>query len=123
MAISSDNVTTNDTIDRGIELLLAGDGIEFSAEEAHMHCMPHAVHLAAMEVDELYSNSSVSQIYINSSFHSCSSQLVHSKMTTKVPIVPIRTQLPLQLAENMMTMLCVMRKKSLCHACHLFCSI
>ena len=113
MAISSDNATNNDTMMEGLELLLAGDGIEFSAEEAHVHCMPHTVHLAAMEVDELYSNSSVSLVYINSSFHSCSSQLVHSKMTRKVPIVPIRTQLQLQSAENMTTMLWVMRKKLL----------
>ena len=67
-------------------VLLSGDGIEFSAEEACVCCMPHTVHLAAMKVDELHSNSSVSLVHINSSFHSCSSQLVHSKMTRKVPI-------------------------------------
>ena len=104
-AISSDNATNNDTIMESLELLLAGDGIEFSVEETHVHCMPHSVHLAAMEVDELYSSFSVSLVYINSSFYSCSSQLVHSKMTRKVPILPIRTQLQLQLAENMMRML------------------
>ena len=93
MALSSDNAANNDTMMEGLELLLAGNGIEFSAEEAHVHYMPHTGHLAAMEVDELYSNSSVSLVYINSSFHSCSCQLVHSKMTRKVPIVPIRIQL------------------------------
>ena len=113
MAISSDNAANNDTIVEGLELLLAGDGIEFSAEEACVCCMPHTVCLAVMEADELYSNSSISLVYINSSFHSCSSQLVHSKMTRKVPIVPIRTQLPLQSAENMTTMPWIMWKKSM----------
>ena len=47
-AISSDDATNNDTIMESLELLLAGDGIEFSVEETHVHCMPHSVHLAAM---------------------------------------------------------------------------
>ena len=50
MAISSDNATNNDARMEGLELLLAGDGIEFSAEEACVPCMPHTVHLAAIEV-------------------------------------------------------------------------
>ena len=41
MAISSDNATNNDTMMEGLELLLAGDRIEFGAEEARVHCMPH----------------------------------------------------------------------------------
>ena len=51
MAISSDNATNNDTMMEGLECLLTGDGIGFSVEEAHVCCMPHTVHLAAMEVD------------------------------------------------------------------------
>ena len=43
MAISSDNAANNDTMMEGLELLLAGDGIEFSAAEACVHCMPHTV--------------------------------------------------------------------------------
>ena len=43
MAISSDNATNNDTMMEGLELLLAGDGIEFSAEEACVFYMPHTL--------------------------------------------------------------------------------
>lgn len=33
-----------------LETMLTRDGIEFSAEEARVRCMPHTVHLSAMEV-------------------------------------------------------------------------
>ena len=51
MAISSDNASNNDTVMESLEEKLAEDGIQFCAEEAHVHCMPHAVPLSAMEVD------------------------------------------------------------------------
>ena len=65
-----------------------------------MDCMPHTVHLSAMEIDELYFNSSVSLVYINSSFHSYSSQLVHSKMKRKVPIVSIRAPITAPISQQ-----------------------
>ena len=51
MAISSDNASNNDTMMESLEEKLAGDGIQFCAEEARVRCMPHTVHLSAMEVD------------------------------------------------------------------------
>ena len=51
MAISSDNASSNDTMMDSLEVKLAGNGIQFGTEEAHVHCMPHTVHLSAMEVD------------------------------------------------------------------------
>ena len=56
MAISSDNATNNNTMMEALETLLAGDGIEFSAEEARVRCMPHTVHLSAMEVKHIFSS-------------------------------------------------------------------
>jgi hypothetical protein len=51
MGVSSDNASNNDTMMENLEILLAGDGIEFNAAEARIRCMPHTVHLSAMEVD------------------------------------------------------------------------
>ena len=33
-----------------LETKLNAEGIQFEASEAHIHCMPHTVHLAALEV-------------------------------------------------------------------------
>lgn len=33
-----------------LEVLLEADGFEFDATEAHIQCMPHTVHLSALEV-------------------------------------------------------------------------
>ena len=51
MAISSNNTSNNDTMMESLEEKLAGDGIQFCTEEACVRCMPHTVHLSAMEVD------------------------------------------------------------------------
>jgi hypothetical protein len=51
MAISSDNASNNDTMMENLETMLVDDGIEFCAEDARVRCMPHTVHLSAMEVD------------------------------------------------------------------------
>ena len=33
-----------------LETKLSADGVQFDAREAHIHCMPHTIHLAALEV-------------------------------------------------------------------------
>jgi hypothetical protein len=45
-----------------LETLLQGDSVEFSPSDVRMQCMPHTVHLAALEVlchqvDELHLSS------------------------------------------------------------------
>ncbi len=50
MAFVMDNTTNNDTMIDTIEQKCFLEGIEFSAHESHLHCMPHTVHLAAIKV-------------------------------------------------------------------------
>ena len=50
VAINCDNASNNDTLAECLETLHCRDGFEFCAEEAQLCCMPHTVHLAALEV-------------------------------------------------------------------------
>ena len=37
----------------GIEARSIAEGFDFDAQESRLHCMPHTVHLSALEVNEL----------------------------------------------------------------------
>ena len=45
-----DNASNNDTMVEHLEALLQWDFIDFNPSYARMQCMPHTVHLAALEV-------------------------------------------------------------------------
>jgi hypothetical protein len=47
--INCDNASNNDTMMDGLETLHAEAGLEFDAQEARLRCMPHTVHLSALE--------------------------------------------------------------------------
>ena len=51
-----------------LEVLHEADGFEFDATEARIRCMPHTVHLSALEVCHLYKLLSAT----NWLFNSCS---------------------------------------------------
>ena len=50
IAINADNASNNDTMVEHLATLLQQDFIDFSPLHAQMWCMPHTVHLAALEV-------------------------------------------------------------------------
>ncbi|KAI0753207.1 hypothetical protein C8Q80DRAFT_499637 [Daedaleopsis nitida] len=52
MAINCDNATNNDTMMDALEKKCNTLGIPFSARVARMRCMPHTVHLAALQLLE-----------------------------------------------------------------------
>jgi hypothetical protein len=37
----------------GVEAQSIAEGFEFDVQESRLHCMPHTVHLPALEVNEL----------------------------------------------------------------------
>jgi hypothetical protein len=45
-----DNASNNDTMVEHLEVLLRQDTISFDPLHVRMRCMPHTVHLAALEV-------------------------------------------------------------------------
>ena len=45
-----DNATNNDTMMVELQVRLAEKGIAFSAKDARMRCLPHVIHLAALEL-------------------------------------------------------------------------
>ncbi|KIM78191.1 hypothetical protein PILCRDRAFT_11410 [Piloderma croceum F 1598] len=49
-AINCDNASNNDTMMECLEHLHAGDGFEFDAAEARLHCIPHTIHLSTLEL-------------------------------------------------------------------------
>ena len=49
LAINCDNASNNDTLLESLERLHAGAGHDFDAQESRLRCMPHTIHLAAME--------------------------------------------------------------------------
>ena len=51
MAVMMDNASNNDTLMEGLESKCREAGIEFSASDSRMRCMPHTIHLAAIKVD------------------------------------------------------------------------
>jgi hypothetical protein len=50
ITINADNASNNDTMVEHLATLLRQDFIDFSPLHARMQCMPHTVHLAALEV-------------------------------------------------------------------------
>ncbi|KAI0063036.1 hypothetical protein BV25DRAFT_1803021, partial [Artomyces pyxidatus] len=58
IAIMADNATNNDTMMEALESLCLEVGIVFSVEMARMCCVPHTVHLSALEVSLFLSDSS-----------------------------------------------------------------
>jgi hypothetical protein len=45
-----DNATNNDTMLDTIEKFHHAEGLEFNAEKARFRCVPHTIHLSALEV-------------------------------------------------------------------------
>ncbi|KAI1782084.1 hypothetical protein LXA43DRAFT_977757 [Ganoderma leucocontextum] len=50
IAINCDNASSNDTLLAEIESLCHEHGIRFSAKQARMRCVPHTIHLSALEL-------------------------------------------------------------------------
>lgn len=53
LAINCDNASNNDTMMDELERISNLKGYEFDANEARLRCMPHTVHLAALEASRL----------------------------------------------------------------------
>lgn len=49
LAINCDNASNNDTMMEELEKISTSKGYPFDATEARLRCMPHTVHLAALE--------------------------------------------------------------------------
>ena len=45
-----DNASNNNTMMQSLERRCEHRGIQFSAQDARMRCMPHTIHLAAIKV-------------------------------------------------------------------------
>jgi len=54
IGLNCDNAPNNDTMADELEVLHEADGFEFDATEARIRCMPHTVHLSALEVFHPY---------------------------------------------------------------------
>ncbi|KAG1864577.1 hypothetical protein C8R48DRAFT_565021, partial [Suillus tomentosus] len=52
MAVVCDNASNNNTLLQALGEKCADEGINFSHEDSHIHCLPHIVHLAAMQLLE-----------------------------------------------------------------------
>ena len=50
IAIVMDNASNNNTLMTSLERRCQQRGVEFSAQDARMRCMPHTIHLAAIKV-------------------------------------------------------------------------
>ena len=50
MAINADNASNNDTMVEHLEVLLRQDFVDICPSDVRLRCMPHTVHLSAMEV-------------------------------------------------------------------------
>jgi hypothetical protein len=50
IAIVMDNASNNNTLMMSLERRCQQRGIDFSAQDARMRCMPHTIHLAAIKV-------------------------------------------------------------------------
>ena len=53
IAIVMDNASNNNTMMTSLERRCRQQGIQFSAEDARMRCMPHTIHLAALKASFL----------------------------------------------------------------------
>jgi len=51
MAVMMDNASNNDTLMEALESKCHEAGMEFSASDSRMRCMPHTIHLAAIKVN------------------------------------------------------------------------
>ncbi|TEB20234.1 hypothetical protein FA13DRAFT_1575090, partial [Coprinellus micaceus] len=52
IALVMDNATNNDTLVQSLEVRFTAAGIPFSATNARMRCIPHIIHLAALQLLE-----------------------------------------------------------------------
>jgi hypothetical protein len=52
MGVVCDDATNNDTLLKSLENRCAAEGIDFSHKKARIHCLPHIVHLSAMQLLE-----------------------------------------------------------------------
>ena len=50
MVVMADNATNNDTLVEALERRMHAAGIMFVGKDARGRCMPHTVHLSALEV-------------------------------------------------------------------------
>ena len=50
MAVMMDNASNNDTLMEALAIKCHEAGMEFSASDSRMRCMPHTIHLAAIKV-------------------------------------------------------------------------
>ena len=50
MAVMMDNASNNDMLMEALEIKCHEAGMEFSASDSRMRCMPHTIHLAAIKV-------------------------------------------------------------------------
>src|ERR1700679_2740388 len=57
-----DNASNNNTLMTSLESRCQQRGISFSAQDAHMQCMPHTIHLAAIKV--LYTFCNYHRLYL-----------------------------------------------------------
>ncbi|KAI0685700.1 hypothetical protein BC835DRAFT_1289628, partial [Cytidiella melzeri] len=49
VGLNMDNASNNDTLMHSLEERCIEQGIDFSASEARMRCMPHTIHLVALK--------------------------------------------------------------------------
>jgi hypothetical protein len=52
IAINCNNASNNDTMMDALERLNETHGFDFDAQESRLRCMPHTIHLAAMEASQ-----------------------------------------------------------------------
>jgi hypothetical protein len=55
IVFNCDNASNNDTMMEELEHLHKAEGLEFNSLWACLRCMPHTVHLSALEVSLFYS--------------------------------------------------------------------
>ena len=98
IAINCDNASNNDTMAEDLEVRSTSEGFDFDAQESRLRCMPHTVHLAALEVIQ----SKIHPI-CNLFSYSCLRALVQSNVTRKRMIyIKIRLLPPLTEVSMMM---------------------
>jgi hypothetical protein len=55
IVFNCNNASNNDTMVEELERLHKAEGLQFNSLWARLRCMPHTVHLSALEVSLLYS--------------------------------------------------------------------
>ena len=117
IAVNCDNASNNDTMTDDLEAQSAAEGFEFDSQESRLRCMPHTVHLAALEVIKL-----IYLVKAKLMFCSCSTALVLSNMTRRTTIY-IKTQSRLLLIGVSMTMQSDRRKRMTTTNCLMCCKM